>query len=104
MWFAYMRFCMETPEKMLFVEQFLHSGFLSEASVEVGHQCFAPFVHFVNGAQAQGFLRKVEVEVLQAQLMGPILELVKLGLEKGMDWLELQLESAFEMAWEALRK
>jgi len=104
MWFAYMRFCMESPEKMLFVEQFLHSGYLSDASVEAGHLCFTPFVQFVAAAQEQGFLRKIEVEVLQAQLMGPTHELVKLGLERGMDWLEHQLETAFEMAWEAVRK
>lgn len=104
MWFAYIRFCMSEPEKMFFVEQFLHSGYLSEVTVTAGEHCFQPFTQFVEAAQEQGLLRKDTVEILKAQLMGPIHEFVKLGLEKGMPWLESQLESGFEMAWEAVRR
>jgi len=104
MWFAYLNFCLANTHKMMFVEQFYHSGFLSESSVSAGELCFQPFNHLMLEAQKQGFIRETDVELLKAQLMGPLHEFVKLAMKMGEDWMKGQVESGFEMAWAAIRK
>ena len=50
-----------------------------------------------------GIVRNCDTDMLKAQLMEPVHELVKLGYKFGADWFENQLESAFDMAWSSIR-
>lgn len=102
-WFAYFRFCKGYPEKMLFVEQFLHSGFLSESIIAEAETLFQPLDDFLHYGQQEQRIRKLNVEVLKAQLMGPIHEIVKISLKRPDIYTENLLEQCFEMAWNSMR-
>jgi len=104
MWFAYFTFCFTQPEKMLFVEQLLHSGLLAEASITQMDQDFEPLDAFIRQGQQEAILRSVNVEIIKAQLMGPIHEIVKYSLQRQMNLEQGTLNQCFDMAWNSVRR
>lgn len=103
MWFAYFRFCRAQPEKMLFVEQFVHSGLLSEESIQAMHMYFKPLDEFLYEARVQKLIRDIDTELLKAQLMGPIHEIIKIAIQQKILLTESMLEDCFGMAWNSVR-
>lgn len=103
MWFNYVHFCINRPEEMLFVDQFLYSGILSENTIEEGELFMEPIFNFLRYGQESGFVREGDEKVLMAQLMGAIHAIVKESLKMDKTWIRQQLDLCFEMAWSAIR-
>lgn len=102
-WYAYIYFCQQFPEKMLFVEQFIYSGFILEENKQLAEKQFSPFNAFIEELQAQRFILQTDIELVKAQLMGPIHEIVKVQLSRKTPLSQAQLDQCFQMAWNSVR-
>jgi AcrR family transcriptional regulator len=103
MWLSYFQFCRQNPEKMLFVEQFLYSGLISEQNIALTNRYFEPVNVFLDGAQKQAIIKTLDAEILKAHMQGAIHEIVKY-LEKNNQPLENPLsDRLFELTWNGIR-
>lgn len=103
MWLAYFEFCHQNPEKMLFVEQFLYSGLISEQNIAITNRYFEPLNEFLNNAQKQAIIKAIDAEILKAHMQGAIHEMVK-WLEKNKQNIEGTLmDRLFELTWNGIR-
>ena len=103
MWLAYFGFCLQQPEKMLFVEQFLYSGFISEDLIAETEAMFIPLDNLLIQAQEQGLIKKVSVEIAKAFIQGAIHEVVKVITKNEYHLVLGELEKCFEMAWGSIK-
>lgn len=103
-WMAYFNYCYVHPDHMLFVEQFLHSGFLSDESKQYAKDCFKNLDNFILLGQENDQIRKVNTEVLKAQIMGAIHEFIKLNLEQPGTLDAVTLETCRDMAWNSIKQ
>jgi AcrR family transcriptional regulator len=103
MWLAYFGFCLQQPEKMLFVEQFLYSGLISESLIDETEAMFMPLDNLLIQAQEQGLIKNVSVEIAKAFIQGAIHEVVKVITKKEYRLIQGELEKCFEMAWGSIK-
>jgi AcrR family transcriptional regulator len=103
-WLAYFNYCFNNPEKMLFVEQFLHSGYLYPSTIKKADQLMHALDDFISYAQTNNFLIKTEIELVKAQLSGPIHEVIKLNMDKKIKLTNKTINECYEMALNSLIK
>lgn len=103
-WRAYFEYCYRQPDKMLFVEQFRYSGMISEKNLIASDGYFEPYNEFLRLGQKQGFLRRMDLETLKAQVRGACHEIVRQLLKKEEEPAEHLLDLCFDMAWSSVRK
>jgi len=103
MWVSYFLFCYENPEKMLFVEQFLYSGLISEENIRLTNSFFEPLNQFLEMAKQQAFIKNLDVELLKAHLQGALHEVVKVLMKNNQPFESFPLNSLFEMTWNGVR-
>jgi AcrR family transcriptional regulator len=102
-WFNYSRYALQFPDRILFVEQFLHSGFIPQSVIDETDQLFIPLDAFLIHARESGLLIQLDTQLIKAQLMGPMNELIKL-FNKRQDLLtENTIELIFHMAWNSVQ-
>ena len=88
---------------MLFVEQFLYSGLISEDLIAETEAMFIPLDNLLIQAQEQGLIKKVSVEIAKAFIQGAIHEVVKVITKKEYRLIQGELEKCFEMAWGSIK-
>lgn len=103
MWFAYFSFCFQNPEKMLFVEQFLYSGYISEQVYNRVEALFDPLNQFLLDGQRNGIVKQLDIEILKSQMDGAIHEIIKMLLKKKLSLGTDQLQKCFDMAWDSIK-
>lgn len=103
-WMAYFNFCYQNPEKMLYVEQFLHSGYLYTSTIKKADQLMQSLDDFIIYAQTNNFLIKTDIELVKAQLSGPIHEIIKLHIDKKIHITNKTINDSYEMALNSLIK
>jgi AcrR family transcriptional regulator len=104
MWLSYFSFCFQNPEKMMFAEQFLFSGYISEANIQETERMLTPLNSFLEEAISQGLIREIHIEILKAHMSGSIHEIVKY-LHKNRQSVSLSdKELFFELTWNSIRK
>jgi AcrR family transcriptional regulator len=102
-WLNYSRYALQFPDRILFVEQFLHSGFIPQSVIDETDQLFIPLDAFLVHARESGLLIQLDTQLIKAQLMGPMNELIKL-FNKRQDLLtENTIELIFQMAWNSVQ-
>jgi AcrR family transcriptional regulator len=99
LWFNYFDISMAEPQRMLFIEQFAHTSFLTKKTKQLGDQLLEPLIAFLEEGIRKKIIRKLPVEILLSQLMGPIYEMVKVHQEKQAPITPAQKQCMFEMAW-----
>ncbi len=104
MWLAYFLFCMENPEKMMFVEQFLYSGYIENSIYERVEEMFAPLNAFLLNGQQNGIVKQLDIEIIKAQMEGSIHEIIKMMRKKNITFENDQLQKCFEMAWDGIKQ
>ncbi len=104
LWHAYFEFCLQHTEKMLFVEQFIHSGFITADINTQAEHYFDAFNQFLLDAQGKNYLRRVDINLLKAQLMGPIHEVIKASMYGRVRLSKEKIEQCFQMAWNSVRQ
>ncbi len=102
MWKGYFTFCLKHPEKMLFVEQFIYSGYISESNITKADAYFEPLDQFLIDGQKQGFIKDVDVAIMKAQLQGAIHEIVKMTIKGHIQLKSDGVNTCFEMAWNSI--
>ena len=102
LWFNYFDISMAEPERMLFIEQFAHTSYLTKKTKAQGDQLLEPLIAFLEEGIRKKIIRKLPVEILLSQLMGPIYELVKVLQEKKTPITQTQKQGMFEMAWRSV--
>ncbi|MBQ4821107.1 TetR/AcrR family transcriptional regulator [Aquimarina sp. MMG016] len=104
MWYGYFGYCLKHPEKMMFVEQFIYSGFISEVNISVTESYFEALNQFLIDGQKQGVIKDVDMEILKAYLQGSIHEIVKMVVKGAIELQKNDMHTCFTMAWNSIRK
>jgi len=89
---------------MLFVEQFLYSGYISEETYQKIEEMFQPQINFLISGQQDGVVKQLDTDILKAQMEGSVHEIIKMLHRKGVNLNSEQLKTCFEMAWDAIRQ
>jgi len=103
MWMAYFLFCYRNPEKMLFVEQFLYSGLISEDNIKLSNSYFAPLDQFLELAKQQSYIKNMDVEILKASMQGALHEIIKVLMKNNLPIESFPLNSLFDLTWNGIR-
>lgn len=103
-WLAYFHFCYGQPDKMLFVEQFRYSGMIRDKNLEESEGYFESYDKFLKMGQKQGFLRRMDLGIMKAQIRGACHEIVKRLHKDQIQPSEMLLDLCFDMAWSSVRK
>ncbi len=103
-WMAYFQFCYHQMDKMLFVKQFRYSGMIRPSNLEMSDAYFEAYDEFLKKGQKQGFLRRMNLGIMKAQIRGACYEIVKQLRLEDITPDERLLEECFDMAWNSVRK
>ena len=103
-WFSYFSFCFENPEKMLFVDQFLHSGYIAKVLIDEMEFMFEPINEVLRTAQRSGLIKHLDVKILMAQMQGSTHEIVKVLTKHKMQLGKVELQCCFDMAWDSIKQ
>lgn len=103
-WFKYFLFCYHNPEKMMFVDQFLYSGYINDEVYDNVVSLYAPIYLLMKKAQAENIIKVVDVEVFKSHLEGAIHETIKMMIKRKIAYSDELAEVCFQMAWDALKK
>ncbi|TNE82021.1 MAG: TetR/AcrR family transcriptional regulator [Bacteroidetes bacterium] len=103
-WTSYYNYCFVHPDHMLFIDQYQHSGFLSDETKNEAKLHLKSFDDFLHHAQEYGDLRMLNLEVLKALILGSVHEFTKLNIEHPGTMDFHALETCKEMIWEAVKE
>ncbi|GAA4272644.1 TetR/AcrR family transcriptional regulator [Aquimarina gracilis] len=103
MWHGYFGYCMQYPEKMLFVEQFIYSGYISEVNIAKADAHFEPLDQFLIQGQQNNHIKDISVEILKAHLQGSVHEIVKMHVRGDIQLEEDGMHICFNMAWDSIK-
>ncbi|GAB2588567.1 TetR/AcrR family transcriptional regulator [Spirosoma areae] len=104
LWKAYFSYCYAHPAEMLFVEQFMYSGYLPEDARKKANDFYLPLDHFIDAGKQSGILLNTDTEIIKAQLMGSIHEIIKYSLHSGLTIDAPLMELCCNMAWNSVRR
>lgn len=104
LWTNYLTISLAEPERMKFIEQFTHTSFLTKKTKQQGDELIKPLEDFLKQGISKGLIKKLPVELLLSQLMGPIIESVKLHYENTLRITNSLKEEMFQMAWNSIKK
>ncbi len=103
MWYGYFGYCLQYPEKMLFVEQFIYSGYISEINIAKADSHFEPLDQFLIQGQKNGHIKEMHVEIIKAHLQGSVHEIVKMKVRGDIQLEEDGMHTCFNMAWDGIK-
>ncbi len=104
LWTNYLTISLAEPERMKFIEQFTHTSYLTKKTKQQGDELIKPLEDFLKLGISKGLIKKLPVELLLSQLMGPIIESVKLHYENTLRITNSLKEEMFQMAWNSIKK
>jgi AcrR family transcriptional regulator len=104
LWTSYLTISLAEPERMKFIEQFTHTSYLTKKTKQQGDELIIPLEDFLKQGILKGLIKKLPVELLLSQLMGPIIESVKLHYESTLRITNSLKEEMFQMAWNSIKK
>jgi AcrR family transcriptional regulator len=103
MWWAYFKFCVQNPQKMLFVEQFMFSGYIPKEVLQRMEDGLRPMMNFIELGQEIGILKKTTPLLIRAQIQGAIHEIIKFYFTQGLSISEEEQRACFRMAWDSIK-
>lgn len=103
MWHAYFTFCYEQPEKMLFTEQFVYSGYIDDALIAEMEKQLEPMDQLIAYGSQQGILKPLPVDLVKAHLQGSIHEAVKTLRRLKQRITPTLQEQYFSLTWDGLK-
>jgi AcrR family transcriptional regulator len=104
LWLNYFTISLNEPERMKFIEQFTHTSYLTKKTKQQGDLLLKPLEDLLAEGIKQGLIKKLPVALVLSQLMGPIIEIVKLHYEGSLKITPALKEELFGMAWASIRK
>jgi AcrR family transcriptional regulator len=103
LWVNYLSISLAEPERMKFIEQFTHTSYLTKKTKQQSDLLVKPLEDFLANGIKQGLIRKLPVQLLLSQLMGPINESVKLHYDETLKITSSLKEELFQMAWNSIK-
>jgi AcrR family transcriptional regulator len=103
LWLNYLTISLAEPERMKFIEQYTHTSYLTKKTKQQSDQLLQPLEEFLANGIKQGLVKKLPVQLLLSQLMGPINESVKLHYDQTLKITSRLKEELFEMAWNSIK-
>ena len=104
LWKAYFSYCYAHPAEMLFVEQFIYSGYLPDQIIKQANDLYLPLDKFIDAGKQTGILLRADTEIIKAQLMGSIHEIIKYSLHSNQAINAPLIELCCNMAWNSVRR
>ena len=102
-WFSMFEYISNNLESYMFTEQFASSPYSSLVDRDALDQYFIPIIKVIERGIEQKIIKNVDRELLSAFLFPPISHLANPRLCHGLEIDEEGLESAFTMAWDAIK-
>ena len=103
MWYNFFNASLLSAEESAFLEQYYRSPYIREDTKVKRNQMLDPVYQLLERGKAEGYVKLVETEILLAQLIGPIHELVRLHHEAVLEADEPLQEQAFQLAWDSVK-
>lgn len=103
MWMAYFNFCHKHPDKMLFVEQFIYSGYIDESVYNKVEEGLAEVFKYVEQGQNEGVVKSAPLNILQAQIEAPVHDIIKLIHREEINPNPELINTCFQMTWDAIK-
>lgn len=103
LWYNYLQISMNEPERMIFIEQFVRSSYLTKKTKEQSDRLLKPLEKFLKVGIQHGLVKNLPPELLLGQLLGPIYEIVKLHFDEKMKITPKLIDESFNMAWDSIR-
>jgi AcrR family transcriptional regulator len=103
LWMNYLNISLAEPERMKFIEQYTHTSYLTKKTIQQSDQLLKPLEDFLSSGITLGLIKKLPVQLLLSQLMGPINESVKLHYNQTLKITSRLKEELFEMAWNSIK-
>lgn len=104
MWKNYFNGCIRNPERMIFIEQFYKSPYISAETKAKAQDMLKPIEELLTKAIHQEILRNLPVPVILSQLMGAANEIAKYHIDSGTQPAAGQIEQYAEMGWNSIRR
>ena len=102
-WNAYYRWCERFPERMLFLETALYSGYVSPQTIATAEAAFTPLDAFIRAGAEAGHVIHLEASILKAQVTGAIQEIIRLTLRDGRKLSAPVTARLCDAAWAGIR-
>lgn len=102
-WFGTFKYISENLEYYDYIEQFANSPYNSLVDKAALEKHFIPIIEVVNRGIQQKIIKNVDLNLLSAFLFHPISRLANPRLCHGLELDETDLETAFTMAWDAIK-
>lgn len=103
LWRKTLEYISRYPENFLFTEQFSNSPYASLIDKKEVDKYFEPLMKVVQKGIEQKIIKNVGFEILAAFMLSPIITLSYSCLSANLDLDEKNFETAFNMAWDAIK-
>jgi len=104
MWLSYFSFCLANPQKMMFVEKLVYSGYIDKEIIAETENALMPLNQFLEYGIAQGKFKNTHLELMKAQMQGSIFELIKTITQQHIYIDDSDKNVCFAMTWDAMRR
>jgi len=102
-WFNMFEYISNNLEYYKFVEQFSSSPYSSLVNKQEVEQYFIPLIKVLQRGSEQKFIKNVNFDILTTFMYHPITVLANPGLCQDFELNEENIETAFTLAWDAIR-
>lgn len=103
-WFGVFQYVSSNLDEYGYMEQFANSPYSERVDRETLDKEFIPIINVILKGIEQKILKDVDINLLAAFMFEPISRLANPRLCYGLDLDEKDIETAFDMAWDAIRR
>lgn len=102
LWHNLFGFALAEPVKFKFGEQIAYSPAVGSQTKAAARGFYEPLFGLLSRGVEQGLLRPLRMEVLAAQVLAPIVQLVRQHLYGELELTDEIINEAFELSWSAI--
>jgi AcrR family transcriptional regulator len=103
-WYAYFEASNRDFHKMLFIEQYTYSPYLSEETRKKSDALLKPMIDLFKKAQEEHVIKEIQPEIMMSHIIGSTLEIIKFSKNTASKLSNKQIDQCFEMIWNSIRK
>lgn len=102
-WFRMFEYISQHPDYFQYTEQFANSPYQALVDKKEIEKFFDPVIHVLNRGIEQKIIKNVEFHILTAFVFYPILAISNARVCLDFELTDQSIETAFSMAWDAIR-
>ena len=103
-WFSVFKFVSHNLEAYDYIEQFANSPYSSLVDKEALEKEYLPLINVIARGMEQKIIKTVDMNIISAFLFSPVSRLANPRLCDGLEMDAENLEQAFDMAWDAIKR